>query len=315
MRKKLLLTGATGFIGQSCLNVLENLEFEIHALYHNQAANRCSSNVSWHHCDILNFQQTASILEKIQPDYLIHTAWFVEHKVFWTSEKNIDYIAATINLYKEFSLHGGKKCVVIGSCAEYDQTCTDCDENNTPLIPNVLYGIAKKQTFELLTQLKKDNPHYASFSWVRLFNIFGPHENPNRLIPYIFSCYFQGFPPNLNYPSAIRDHLYVDNLAEILIALFQTNIEGAINIGQGIEISIAKLTEIIQTRYFNNLPLPRYVDNSLDYPNRFIPILNKLHKLKLKNNISFDEGLERTFKWWASRVKDQTIGLTLETTL
>lgn len=297
---KILITGATGFIGQACINFLKNSGIEIHGLYHNKPCKITSSDLIWHHCNILNLSQTTSIIKKIRPDYLINLAWFVEHTLFWTSEKNIPYIAATIHLYKAFSAYNGKKALFLGTCAEYDPNYLNCEEDTTPLAPKSLYGIAKKQTYELLTHLKKDKQDYSPFCWVRLFHVFGQYENADRLIPYIFNCYIQKKPPILNNPNAIRDHLFVDNLAQILTSLLQNNIDGAINVGQNTSLSIKALASKIHMRYFNTLPPPVYDPVTENKHDLFIPNLDKLNNLNLILNYSFEQGLDNVYQWWAN---------------
>lgn len=299
-----MLTGATGFIGRSCLNILQNSDFEVHALYRNRPIVPVAPNIKWHRCDILDPIQITKIIELICPDYLIHSAWYVEHKLFWSSEKNIDYIPATIDLYKKFNLNGGKKAIFLGTCAEYDPRQSHCDEQTTPLLPATLYGLAKKQTLELLTQLKNDCPQYAPFSWVRLFNLFGPHENPARLIPYILNSYLQKTAPVLNNPFAIRDHLFVDNLAKIILSLMNSDMVGPINVGQNNQHSLGEIAELIHRRYFCELPPPIYATQT-NNNDCLIPALEKLKALKIQFDVTLEEGLDKTLKWW-TQVRQKT---------
>lgn len=307
--KKILLTGATGFIGRACLRVFQNTDFEVHALFRHRPI--ADTDINWHQCDILDPIQVSKIMDSINPDYLIHSAWYVEHKLFWSSEKNIDYIPATINLYKKFSFNGGKKAIFLGTCAEYAPNYSHCDEETTPLLPTTLYGIAKKQTFELLTQLNKDCPRYAPFSWVRIFNLFGPDENPERLVPYILNSYLQNNPPVLNNPFAIRDHLFVDNLAKAILFLINSDIVGAINVGQNNQYSIAEIAELIHRRHFPELPPPIHATTIKTNNDSLIPKLEKLKNLNINFDFTFEEGLDKALKWWITAQKKDLIHSTI----
>jgi len=292
--QRILITGATGFIGRACLKALEQVDIEVHAIYRNKPI-ITNSHVCWHHCDILNPKDVSVIINKVKPDYLLHLAWIVDHNIYWTSDKNIDYQYATINLYKEFSSQGGKKALFIGTCAEYDRSYSICDENNTPLNPNTLYGICKKQTHELLKQLKIQDTNLADFTWVRLFNIFGPHEHEDRLIPYIFLSYLKGKPPVLQSPQSIRDYIHVQNLADLLVALLLKHSVSVINAGSGIQLSILDLATIISLRYFKAPTQPHNEVGKLSLTDRFIPDLTLLDKLNHKQVMTFESSLDDMF--------------------
>lgn len=292
--KKLLITGATGFIGRACVSVLNNSpDYEIHAISRKKLN---QSNISWHLCDLLNFDETKSLIETLKPDFLIHLAWYVEFQDYLHSMQNYDYINATVNLYKQFSINGGKNAVLAGTCAEYDSSLENPDEH-AHLNPNTNYGKAKKQTYELISELYKKNSTYASFIWTRLFNLFGPYEDLNRLFPYIISNYLAKQIPQIKNPNVIRDYTFVENLAETLVALLKANCSGAINIGSGDIYSLAEINDIIRQKLFQ-MPslLQNPMLNSIER-SRFVPNLKKLQQLNIKPIVSFEEGLKKTYEW------------------
>lgn len=293
---RVLITGATGFIGRMCLEKLQENNFEIHATYQNKPIHH-SNHVFWHDCNILNALETTQLITKVKPEYLIHLAWFVDHKTYWTSEKNIDFIYATSNLYQTFSKNGGQKAILIGTSAEYDNNHSICEETKTPLNPSTLYGICKKQTFELIHQLKKLHPNYAAFTWVRLFNIYGPHENKFRLIPYLFTTFFQEKSPVLQTPKSIRDYIHVDNLSEILVNMLTIDTPETVNAGSGDQFSIEELANIIHKRFFSNKTTFQYA-NIIPPPDCLIPDLTTLNSLNIKLPHTLDSCLKNTYDWY-----------------
>lgn len=294
---RILVTGATGFIGRACLKTLEQFDLEVHAIHRNKPMINMS-HVCWHPCDILNLNDVSELINKLKPDYLLHLAWIVDHATYWTSDKNIDHQFATIHLYKEFSHYGGKKALFIGTSAEYDRSYSLCEESNTPLNPNTLYGICKKQTLDILTQLKMQQTNLAEFSWVRLFHIYGPHEQKERLIPYIFLSYLQAKTPILQNPHSIRDYIHVQNLGEILVNLLIKHSISIINVGSGIQLSIADIASIISQRYFGG-QIPSYPTfEKINPPDKIVPDLTLLQKINCKPSLSFESGLDNTFEWY-----------------
>lgn len=294
---RILVTGATGFIGRACLKTLEKFDFEVHALHRNRPTLNMS-HTCWHSCDVLNLSAVSNLIKRLKPTYLLHLAWIVDHGVYWTSDKNLDHELATIHLYKEFSSHGGKNALFIGTSAEYDRSYSLCEEYKTPLNPNTLYGKCKKQTLETLTQLKKQNVNLAEFSWVRLFNIYGPHEQEERLMPYIFLSYLQGKKPILQNPHSIRDYIHVQNLAEILVTLLIKHSVSVINAGSGIQLSIEEIAKIISLRYFEGESTTYQTTERLSPPDKFVPDLTLLKKLNQQLPLSFESSLDDTFEWF-----------------
>lgn len=294
---KVLVIGATGFIGRACLKVLEETDLDIHAVYRNKTLIPLKK-VYWHQCDILNHDQISALISKLRPDYLIDLAWIVDHKICMTSELNINYIFATVHLYKEFSRNGGKKAIFLGTCAEYEAKDLPCDEIETPLQPTSLYGLCKEQTLCILNQLKMQQSWYAAFTWVRIFHIYGPHESKNRLIPYVINSYLKGKIPVLDNPHSIRDYIYVENLAEIIIHLLQKKSDNIINAGSGNPMTIGELVNKIHLRFFSEQTPPLHGPNALEKYDCLIPDLSRLAQLKIQPSISFELGLDRTFEWF-----------------
>lgn len=290
---RLLITGATGFIGQALLHALSDSAWEVHAIYHRKPHDT-EKSFNWHACDILNVEQTQALLDAIQPDFLIHLAWYVEHPLFWTSEKNSPYRLATVQLYKHFCQYG-KKAIFLGTCAEYDPSYNYCDEYKTPLKPNTLYGQTKKETYEGIYQIKNKIERSADFCWIRLFNVFGKYEQMNRLVPFIFHSYFKKIPPVLNNPYAVRDYLFVDNLAALLIAFLKQLTPEVMNVGQGEALSIKNLADIIHQRYFSDLPPPLFSSNSDLEHAVFIPELHQLNRLQITLPYTLEQGLDHCY--------------------
>src|SRR5262245_30191344 len=102
--KKLLVTGAGGFIGRRCLALLEGRGYEVHAL-----ASRAS-------CDLLDAGAIDALLERVRPTHLLHLAWIAEPGVFWTSRDNLAWLEAGVHLARRFFDAGGVRAVGSGSC-------------------------------------------------------------------------------------------------------------------------------------------------------------------------------------------------------
>src|SRR5262249_11285022 len=148
--------------------------------------------VYWHQADLLNPQDIATLLLSIRPTHLLHLAWYAEPGKYWTSEKNLEWICASLNLLIEVVRHGGQRVVMAGPCAEYDWPSGHCAEAVAPLTPTTLYGSSKHALQVLLAAVARQAG--LSSAWGRIFFLFGPYEHPSRLVASVARSLLQGEP-------------------------------------------------------------------------------------------------------------------------
>src|SRR5947208_3371918 len=148
--KRVLLTGASGFVGRHCLSSLLAQGYEVHAVSSRKdAATATSPEVRWHRADLLDKKQTSELLSEVRPTHLLHCAWYAVPGKYWTASENLYWVEAGQHLLKAFSDEGGQRVVGVGSCAEYDWSDGHCSELTTQLKPATLYG-QSKYAFQLL---------------------------------------------------------------------------------------------------------------------------------------------------------------------
>ena len=119
---RVLLTGATGLIGRATVPALTKAGHEVVTLGRNPA-----SDIT---CDLLDPNAITAALETIRASHLVHLAWHDGPRDRWTSAANLDWMAATLHLVREFARTGGQRAVCAGSCAEFDWSVSDLTEAN-----------------------------------------------------------------------------------------------------------------------------------------------------------------------------------------
>jgi nucleoside-diphosphate-sugar epimerase len=166
------------------------------------------------------------------------------------------------------------------------------------LRPASPYGASKAALCAAANQLAQQLG--LSTAWARLFFLYGPHEHPRRLVPYVIQSLLAGTPALCTDGKQRRDYLHVSDAAEALIALLDSNLCGPVNIAAGVAPALRELIEIIgevlgkrQLLRFGALP-PRPHDPPIIVADtyRLRAYLGWSPKLSLK------AGLEQTIDWW-----------------
>lgn len=302
--KKVLITGTGGFIARHCIPLLRNKKYLIHGTVLNTADTLSDQDdVFWHPVNLLDRNAVSELVKIIKPTHLLHFGWYTEHRKFWDAEENLDWTSATIHLIKEFKKNGGERFVGAGSCAEYDWRYGYCTENITPLNPSSLYGKCKNAV-RLIAQ-EYAALHKISFAWGRIFFLYGPHENPNRLISYVITSLLKNRVARCSNGTQIRDFMHVVDVANAFVALLDSDIEGPVNIASGNPLSLKHIIDIIG-EIINRQDLILYGANP---GNPGDPAFLAADVQRLNNELQWNpeyginEGLQQTIHWWKNHLK------------
>lgn len=237
--RKVLVTGANGFIGRHVLEVLQARSvYEIHALTLGEPPVD-SKNTVWHRVDLLDVGQVEMLMKTIRPDLLLHFAWYTAPGKYWTSDKNIVWQKASIALIKRFYENGGQRMVGAGTCAEYAWSLGILFEENTPLEPATLYGQSKLRVGTFLKEYCQE--HGKSSAWGRVFFLYGPYEDSRRLMPSVICSLLQNKPALCTHGEQIRDFLYVKDVASAFVALLESHVTGPVNISSGVPVALREV--------------------------------------------------------------------------
>jgi len=296
---RVLVTGATGFIGRHALQPLLQRGFEVHAVTSRGPPPAGPAEVRWHRADLLAVAGHDELLSAADPTHLLHLAWYAEHGRFWTSTQNLRWSVATIALVQAFAEHGGERAVLAGSCAEYRWGDPGPRvEGVTPLEPATLYGTAKHATRAIL---EAGAPELGiDLAWGRVFFLYGPDEAPGRLVAAVARALVAGERAATGDGTQIRDLLHAADVADAFAALLDSSVTGAVNIGSGEGRPLRDIIEAIgeATGRADLLDIGALAPRAGD-PDELVADVARLRdEVGWVPAIGLREGIEQTVAWW-----------------
>jgi nucleoside-diphosphate-sugar epimerase len=303
--KKVVVTGATGFIGRHCLPLLLERGYEIHAFSRQGQPTDEDGAIKRYKIDLLGASRLEGLLAEIRPSHLLHLAWYVEPGKWPDSHENFRWVQTSLDLLLAFLRSGGQRAVLAGSCAEYDWRHSYCAEDITPLNPQSTYGICKNSLQEMFAHLTAAGE--LSGAWGRIFFLYGPHEHPARLVPSVIRCLFAGKAAECTHGNQIRDYLYVMDIADAFVSLLESDFIGPVNIASGRPTTLKKMIHTIAEK-FDRLDLVRLgaIDPPENDPDLLIANTNRLSKMVgWQPTYSLEQGIEETIRWWRNQLKGQ----------
>ncbi len=294
MTKKVLITGGTGFIGRNVVAELIKRGYEVHSLVFPPFAPEQKGLVQYE-MNLMDSSAVDKFLSEHHFENLIHLAWYVG-KGCHIADQNIDWTIVTLNLLTSFQKYDGKTFVGAGTISEYEYKFGYLLEDETPTSPETLYGESKNSVYKIAKTFCKQ--HEMKFKWPRIFNLYGPNEKPQRLMPSVINSCLKGEDVKVSDCLKFQDYLHVEDTARGIVEVFESDIQGAVNICSGKPVQLRYIVNKIAelTNFKGNIlwgAIPAAFGDEVVVGNN-----DKLKSIGWSPKYTLDEGLQQTINWW-----------------
>jgi dTDP-6-deoxy-L-talose 4-dehydrogenase (NAD+) len=241
---RVLVTGATGFVGRHVVKRLASQHHQVVAVHreHSNLADIDCESIECIKCDLGDAEQVQRLIESLgKIDAVVHLAWqgLPNYRDLIHIEANLPQ---SYHFLKKVIEAGVQRILVTGTCLEYGMIDGALSEDQV-VQPTCSYAIAKdslRRFLELLQATYKFN-----LTWARLFYVYGPGQNSRSLLSQLQTAVARGdaeFP--MSGGEQLRDFLPIEQAAEYLTSLVELyGNHGIVNICQGKPTSVRRLVE------------------------------------------------------------------------
>jgi len=307
-KKIALVTGATGFVGSHLARHLLQENYEVHILTRKTSdkwrIRDISQKLHDHAADLCDKENLIKIIQNVKPEYVFHSATYGGYP----SQKDFNNIIKTnilgsLNLFQSLENCGSlKKIINIGSSSEYGQKSEPMKETDL-LEPNTPYAAAKASQTLFGRYFSKN--HNLPLITLRPFSVYGPAEEPGRLIADLMMSAIRKRKVNLSSPLPRRDFIFVDDILSASIKAANSSVESGeiFNVGSGKDLSIGEITANFEEILGRKLDIEWGVEEkkrSFDVGQRWVADISKIKKtLDWEPVWSLKDGLKKTYQWYS----------------
>jgi len=297
---KVFLTGASGFVGAHVARVLLAAGCRVAALVRPgrslwrlaDSADRLTLIPG----DLADLPGVRPVLAEWRPEACIHLAWYAEPGKYLHSLENLAALTASLRFLEELIQIGCHRIVMVGTCAEYDTDLGFLREDS-PTRPTTIYAAAKLALNLVGQQVSQSLG--GTFAWARLFYLYGPLEDPRRVVPALIRALRRGEPFPATAGEQVRDYLYIEDVAAALWILAERRGHGVFNIASGMPVTMRQFMETVGAITGKSHLIRFGAVPYRDWDPMFICGDNRrLREIGWSPRYSLTEGLEQTVKYW-----------------
>ncbi len=309
---RILITGASGFIGKHLFNKLVQTSDQIACIdlfFDQTIIEKYGEKVQFFQGNLMDKNFLTSCIHDFSPKYVFHLAGSKSRtnslSEFKTSFE-INYLG-TLNLFEALlECQNFKLVTILGTIEEYGHTISPFKENSQEL-PSSAYGLSK------LSATKLAMIFYQQFNLpvvvLRPSIAYGPYQGDEMFIPALIKTLIKKQPFKMTEGNQLRDFIYIDDLTNALIkGISCTGLEGQIiNIASGTSITIRDIALQIAeiTNSEENLKIGELPYRNFEIMNYTVDITQASRLLQWQAKTKLNDGLEKTVSFYKKKLSDE----------
>lgn len=246
MGERAIITGGTGFVGANLARHLLICGHEVHLLERPAHADwrirEIASDLQVHEVDVTDREGVRAALLRVRPTWVFHLAAHGAYSYQTDPERIVTTNVLGCMAALDASIEAGVAAFVhTGSSSEYGYRSGPSAESDR-IAPNSVYAIGKAAATQYCQLIARRHDFHAVT--LRLYSVYGPYEEPLRLVPTLLVHGRRGSLPPLVSPKTARDYVYVDDVANALLMAAQSPAvpRGSIyNVCTGVQTTLAAI--------------------------------------------------------------------------
>ena len=304
---RILVTGATGFVGACLVRRLVSFGHEVHIFTRNQSNKwriadviQCLTN---HQVDLCDHENVQTTINTIKPRIIYHLATYGGFASQQNTKCMIESnVMGTVNLLQACERVGFDYFVNTGSSSEYGLKEEPMKESDLPM-PIGDYGVSKAAA-TLYCQSEAIQKK-MSIVTLRLFSPYGNWDDPKRLIPYVIKSLLRGQSPQLSTPASVRDYIFIDDVLDFYqMIVTKPSLGGSIfNVGSGVQHSIGEVVAMMTKIIGNGIkPVWGATEQKRPEPRLWRADITKASQTGLVLQSDLEQGLRSTISWMEENI-------------
>lgn len=307
-KKKVLITGAAGFIGSHTVDFFLSRGFEVRGLDNLSGGNlknikhlNKNNNFKFEKGDILKLDKYKNFIKDCS--YVVHFAGIgdIVPSIKQPLKYILNNVQGTTNLLNYLNIKQIKKFVYAASSSCYGKAKTPTNENHEI---NTLYPYALSKFQGEQVALHWHKVYRLPVNSIRIFNAYGTRSRTTGAYGAVFGVFLKQLIANkpltvVGNGKQKRDFLYVTDVASAFFKASQTNLSGQIwNLGSGNPKSVNELVSLLNAK--STIKIPKRPGE----PDITFADISKIKRdLKWKPNVSFEDGVKKilnNIQYWKS---------------